>query len=208
MKFILYIFFVTTIIQSSQAKFIYNYNIVTIKQVDMKYYCPIHPAVVSEKQGKCSKCGMELKKKDSDSQSPLVALLDKPTNETNLDSIRVQTWVLNQQERKSFINYYRDSTTDSIISNRLKDSTFINLMLKGTHHIVVRVTDTKGKEIGKVVQVQTITPEKNKISTILNAMLEYYEGSLNMKEKGVYKITVYVINNGKTQETQFSYNVE
>ena len=27
-----------------------------------KYYCPMHSAITSDKPGKCSKCGMEMKK--------------------------------------------------------------------------------------------------------------------------------------------------
>jgi len=34
-------------------------NTTTMKQ-SMKYTCPQHPEVVSDKPGKCSKCGMEL----------------------------------------------------------------------------------------------------------------------------------------------------
>ncbi len=30
----------------------------------MKYSCPMHPEVTSDKPGKCSKCGMDLKKSE------------------------------------------------------------------------------------------------------------------------------------------------
>jgi uncharacterized paraquat-inducible protein A len=33
------------------------------KAEKMKYTCPMHPEVTSDKPGKCSKCGMELKEK-------------------------------------------------------------------------------------------------------------------------------------------------
>jgi Heavy metal binding domain len=34
----------------------------THKMHEMKYSCPMHPEVTSDKPGKCSKCGMDMKK--------------------------------------------------------------------------------------------------------------------------------------------------
>jgi hypothetical protein len=36
------------------------------KEEQMKYSCPMHPDVVSDKPGKCSKCGMDLIKSKKD----------------------------------------------------------------------------------------------------------------------------------------------
>ena len=33
-------------------------------EMSMIYACPMHPDVTSDKAGKCSKCGMELEKKE------------------------------------------------------------------------------------------------------------------------------------------------
>ncbi len=35
------------------------------KKVDKIYTCPMHPDVISDKPGKCPKCGMELVEKKS-----------------------------------------------------------------------------------------------------------------------------------------------
>lgn len=37
----------------------------TMKMDQIKYSCPMHPDVTSTKAGKCSKCGMDLKKSDN-----------------------------------------------------------------------------------------------------------------------------------------------
>lgn len=209
-KPILILLFIGIIFQSSQAEeteFKQDKAVVE-KQADKDYYCPMHPAIVSSKPGKCPKCDMMLQKKDSDSQSPLIALLNEPFHEKEMHGKKVQVWVLTSDERKTIVNKFRESATDSIIKNRLSDSAFMNMMLKGTHHLVVRIVDLEGKETGDVVQVQITTPSKKKISNILNAMLEYFEASFTLDEKGTHKINVLITINGKTRETHFKYDVD
>ena len=36
-----------------------------VKPAKVQYTCPMHPEVISEKPGKCPKCGMTLEKKDT-----------------------------------------------------------------------------------------------------------------------------------------------
>jgi hypothetical protein len=38
---------------------------IPVKQAAVVYTCRMHPEVISDKPGKCPKCGMELVKKDS-----------------------------------------------------------------------------------------------------------------------------------------------
>ncbi|MDP4267407.1 MAG: heavy metal-binding domain-containing protein [Bacteroidota bacterium] len=39
------------------------------KEQKTEYICPMHPEVISDKPGKCPKCGMELIKKENKSKS-------------------------------------------------------------------------------------------------------------------------------------------
>jgi len=58
------------------------------------YTCTMHPEVVSDKQGKCPKCGMNLVKKATETDSPRSVQLEsllKPTNEFVVSTIPLTT---------------------------------------------------------------------------------------------------------------------
>jgi hypothetical protein len=40
------------------------------KKVELQYTCGMHPDVISNKPGRCPKCGMELVKKDTTKKKP------------------------------------------------------------------------------------------------------------------------------------------
>jgi transcription initiation factor IIE alpha subunit len=54
---------VTTFAQSAKGEMPYNKSDTGAKYV---YTCPMHPEVISERAGKCPKCGMDLVKKKAD----------------------------------------------------------------------------------------------------------------------------------------------
>ncbi len=53
--------------ENSSTKSIENKNVNTLKDSIKTYTCSMHPEVISDKPGKCPKCGMELILKNSDS---------------------------------------------------------------------------------------------------------------------------------------------
>ncbi|WP_312334831.1 efflux RND transporter periplasmic adaptor subunit [Sphingobacterium sp.] len=65
----------------------------------LTYTCPMHPEVISDKPGKCPKCGMELEQKAHTHEAEIMELnaLIKPTNEFVISDIPTITM---QSERK------------------------------------------------------------------------------------------------------------
>jgi hypothetical protein len=54
---------ITTFAQSSKAKMAHGKANTSSKYI---YTCPMHPEILTDKKGKCPKCGMELVKKKVD----------------------------------------------------------------------------------------------------------------------------------------------
>lgn len=88
------------------------------QQVKETYTCPMHPDVISDKPGKCPKCGMTLEKKKVSAlgqQEKMSAMMGKPTFEKSVEGVQVQVWLITQDEHKrtmgSMMGDKKDSST-------------------------------------------------------------------------------------------------
>jgi hypothetical protein len=91
-----------------------------------------------------------------------------------------------------------------------KDKSAMDAMMAGTHHIMVTVTDEKGKkEMNKAEVFVTATGPAKKSSTItLSQMMNHFGGGVELAEKGLYAMKIAVKAGDKHYEAQFSYEVK
>ena len=85
-------------------------------QSKVVYTCPMHPDVISDKPGKCPKCGMTLEKKQlsaTDRQERMSAMMGKPTFEKSVEGVQVRVWLITQDEHKKMMGTMMQGGKDS-----------------------------------------------------------------------------------------------
>lgn len=76
------------------------------------YSCPMHPEVVSDKPGKCPKCGMKLEKQADKGESSPSSMMGKPTFEQSVDGVNLQVWLITQEEHKAMMKEHMGEKKD------------------------------------------------------------------------------------------------
>jgi hypothetical protein len=81
---------------------------------------------------------------------------------------------------------------------------------KGTHHIMVDVTDAEsGREIpAAVVKVLVVSPSNQSKTVDLESMMNQYGANLTLDEKGEYQFNISVNVNGESNLTPFKYAIK
>jgi hypothetical protein len=136
------------------------------------YTCPMHPEVSSDKPGKCPKCGMTLAKKTVSAKEqqttkqstsmPLMSL--KPTVEQTVDGLRVQLWIIAQDEHKKMIGERMKSEMGAMKHDMVggaKDTTMMDhdmgSNMKGMDHSKMDMGMKAGtKEVDKSKMTETM----------------------------------------------------
>jgi cytochrome oxidase Cu insertion factor (SCO1/SenC/PrrC family) len=136
------------------------------KKKAVRYSCPMHPEVASNKPGRCPKCGMNLKAgSGGDNQkangssttnvaATTVAATEKKTDETNLKLRIPDTPVYDQNNRK--LNFYTDLVKGKtvVINFIFTTCTTICPPLTATFR---RVQQTLGERAGRDIQLISIS---------------------------------------------------
>lgn len=196
------------------------------EQTKEMYTCPMHPEVVSDKPGKCPKCGMILiKMKPTDTS--ISKMMGNPMFEKSADGWNIKMWLMTQDEHKKMMKDRMDTgmmtekeghemhhdKKDAETTDQKKDddhSKMMEAMMAETHHIMVMATDEKsGKGVEETqVEIQ-ITSPSNKTSIVkLMSMMGHSGGGLSLDEKGKYILTAVSTTDTKSVTTQFEYDVK
>ncbi|MEX1138697.1 MAG: heavy metal-binding domain-containing protein [Bacteroidota bacterium] len=190
------------------------------EQSEETYSCPMHPDVVSDKPGKCPKCGMTLEKKSGSSeQQKMDHMLGTPTFEKYADGAVVQVWLIPHDKHKQMMStmMQRDSSeADHSMQGMMKHGKMdarkdhMETMMSGTHHVMVNLKDESENAplANAAVSIETISPKGESTSTDLGPMMNHFAGGFTLKEKGKHQIRVKVEVGEKTKEVNFSFDVE
>ena len=201
------------------------------------YSCPMHPDVVSDKPGKCLKCGMNLEKQATKGLRPRrgepsrSSMMGKPTFEKSVDGVNLQVWLITQTEHKKMMKDHGmmgggtkrhmmhgntvEGKDHQMMNDQMQhdakdiDEVTMKSMLAGTHHIMAVVEDeaSKTERESAEIEVQIVSPTEKNSTATLTHMMKHYGGGLTLDEQGEYRITVVVRDGDKVMPASFAYGV-
>lgn len=118
----------------------------------------------------------------------------KPTFEATNGGMHMRVWVM------AIIKGMNEEVNNQVAEE----------MNRGTHHIMVEVTDPESKKElpGGIVKVLIISPSEKEATVELKPMTEQYGGNLILDEKGDYQLNVSVNVNGESTLTPFKFTVQ
>ncbi|MBI5473561.1 MAG: hypothetical protein HY961_14575 [Ignavibacteriae bacterium] len=183
------------------------------------YTCPMHPEVVSDKPGKCPKCGMKLVKKTAKQEMSPASMMGKPTFEKSVEGVNIQVWLMTQDEHKKMMKDHMGSEMKGMDHGKMHgkkegkegmNPDMMKEMMAGTHHVMVMATDEETKSVVENAEVKiAVTSPSDKSSAVeLKSMKDHFGGSLTLDEKGAYTLDVWVSSKEKTRTASFKYDVK
>ncbi len=185
------------------------------------YTCPMHPEVVSDKPGKCPKCGMKLVKKTAKQEMSPASMMGKPTFEKSAEGANIQVWLMTQDEHKKMMKDHMGSEMKGMDHNMTHgkkegkkeegmNSDMMKEMMAGTHHVMVMATDeeTKSAVENANVKIAVTSPSDKSSAVELKSMMNHFGGSLTLDEKGTYTLDVWVSGKEKIRSASFKYEVK
>lgn len=109
------------------------------------------------------------------------------------------------QHMKVWITPFMKGMTSEDMNKNLSDDT----ANKGTHHVMVEVTDAVGGHdvTDATVRILSVSPSGKKSAIDLQKMMGQYGGNLNLDEKGEYDLNISIDVKGTSNLTPFKFTV-
>jgi len=144
-----------------------NHSMHNMEQQKEIYTCPMHPEVISDKLGKCPKCGMTLVKKMTETVAPQTVKLEsllKPTNEFVISTIPLTTVSLQSEpiEINALGNIGYDTREVGSISARVTGR-IEKLYVRYRYQKV-----TRGQKILDIYSPELLTAQQNLLFLLQN----------------------------------------
>ena len=170
-------------------------------------------------------------------------VMGKPTFERSVEGVRLQFWVITQEEHKKMMATRMNETSPSkgmegekkgnmmegmqggMMHHMMKhddqkssdkhngqgmDHSQMDAMMRGTHHVMVVLTDEKtGKSLENAeVSVSVIEPSKTISTAVLSKMMNHFGGGLTLNEMGHYGFEVSFTIGESRKKTSFDYEIK
>jgi hypothetical protein len=128
-------------------------------------------------------------------------MLGKPTTEATVKEVHRKVWLSTQKQYKKMMAGMQDNSMEK----ETKDAT-----MAGTHHMTLVVTEAAtGKELaGAGAKILILSPSGKNSTVDLKAVGGRLENGLKLGEKGKYRFTVIVDDEGIPKTTRFTYTVK
>jgi hypothetical protein len=167
------------------------------------YVCPMHPTEVSDKPGKCPKCGMDLVKnvqadagnKPGGTMQMVSAPSGRPTHHSRVEKYDIRCWVMPKSECTAACGMEMKKEAGE---------------KEGTHCVMVSVRSRKTKKPvnGAEVWFHIVYPGKRNLMPKLRNMGEVFGGEIDLSEKGRYTMMAHVTDGDKHPATKFKYRIK
>jgi hypothetical protein len=152
-------------------------------------------------------------------------MMNNPKVDVNVEGLHMKVWVMTQRQHRKMMKEMKHESMEmkdtsmtmgkdmhGMKHDDMKmDKSMKEEMMKGTHHIMLNVTDAaSGKDITEAsANVLIMSPSKKNTSVDLKPMMNHCFGDgLTLDEKGEYQFTVSVKVGGVSKTTQFQYKVK
>ncbi len=158
--------------------------------------------------------------------------MGKPTFEQLVSGLRVQVWLITQEEHKKMMDtMMKDSSMGGekhemsgmkhgdmkmdqgmqgmdMKNGEMGDKGMMEAMMSGTHHIMTILAFDKSDDPvkGAAVEVAVLSPSQKTENVRLRAMKGHFGGGLNLNEKGDYVIDIKVNLAGKYRNARFVFS--
>jgi len=133
----------------------------------------------------------------------MMSMMGKPTVDATVEGLHMTVWLMTQKHHKKMMKVMKHDDLKM-------DKTTMEVMMAGTHHMMLHVTDVpSGKEITDAgVKVLIVSPSKKNSSVELKPVMNHFGDGLTLTEKGEYQFNVIVKVDGVPKATQFKYKVK
>lgn len=175
-----------------------------------------------------------MKNDTKEQKNEMIKMMGDPVFEHSLEGIKVQVWLITQEEHKKKMNEHQkemkqdmkdmkhgdmkmdhdmkdmDHGDMKMGDNKKPNSDDHSKMMEGTHHIMVVVTDEATmKEVESAnVEIESASPSKKIEKTKLTPMMNHFGGGLTLEEKGDYAFTLLVKAGDKVVKLPMAYNLK
>ncbi len=143
-------------------------------------------------------------------------MMGKPTFHATVEGVHIKVWLMSQKQHLKLMKGKMGKMMMDKDKKEMKydgtemDKATMDSMMEGTHHIMCSVREAKSnREIANAsVTISIVSPSANESSVELKPMMDCFGNGLSLDEKGKYKFTLSVSEDGVSRKMHFLYRVK